>query len=285
MLPIWPLFLTSMSPFSWAPPANVTEGTQIAKDGQGKVIVNTITCVNGKCTHNNKTGDAGGAGLFDPKVPGSIIQRMLASMSNIAKHLEEEMEQAGPDLPGIIDGMSHSPPSSDDQIGNSTRPDMFPMPLSTNITGFDPFKNMKNILGMPGFEDPMDDPWFPMRNLTGVDPFKDMKDIFGMPPGFGDVIHDPLLPIRNSSGTNPLDDILHRVLGGMFGDDSSPIQGIPDQGNGDRTYTRTKIENGHAMQETTTCRAGKCTTEKHEFDVPSMGGQPIPNSSPEVPLF
>merc|ERR1712113_79277 len=96
----------------------------------------------------------------------------------------------------------------------------------------------------------------------------DMKDIFGI-PDFGDMMNDPLFSGGNSSAANPLDNILHHVLGGMFGDGSTPVQDMPDQGNGDSTSTVTKIENGHAVQETTTCKAGKCTTERREFDVPA----------------
>merc|ERR1712232_339260 len=149
---------------------------------------------------------------------------------------------------------------------------MFPFQILTNITGFNPFKEMNDFFGMPSFNDTSDDAtniFNPFKILTGLDPFNDKNDIFGM-PDFNDTMDDPLFSLTNSSANNPLDNIISRALSGMVDDDDlTSVQNMSHQGNDDRTSTVTKIVNGHAVQETKTCKAGKCTTEKHEFDVPA----------------
>lgn len=215
LLPVWPLFLSSISLVPGSLPANVTEDTQIVKDGQKLLSISTNTCVDGICTHNNSTADDSGAGILDPKVPRQTIQHILMDdLSNVVGTVVDELQNAKPnDITEVIDSWVDGLAPSDGQAENSAGSGKF-------------------------------------LNST----MKDLHDILG--------------------------DMFGSILPDIARNGSAPVQGTRDQENDDKTSIVTTIKNGHALQEATTCKVGKCTTERHKFDALAdiVGGLMLPNS-------
>jgi len=195
------------------------------------------------------------------------------------------------DLAGILEmpslGDTRGAPASPDADAGAFDPlrDFFALPFAGMFGGRgaaprsgaastgDLFQDLFNRPFGGAFDDDEDDaPLFPAVS----DPFHDIFDrtfanMFG--DDFGpDELGAPPVPAANSTAGGPFHDISNHTLFGMLDDGAAP-------GNmtSDGTWSMTRIENGHGVQETRTCRAGNCTTVRREFDGPAAEG-PGPSS-------
>jgi len=321
-----------------------TQGTEILRDGDGGFVVRTTTCVDGECTRSSKTVDRTGAGHITPRVPLSTIARMMAGMSNIARQLEEELE----DLEHLEGAVSHlreelsdvgsdddddyEAASSDDENATAGL-DMFRAamekiiehrPLEPAVSSLDrlkelvnrssarrdpvdPFEDLKAFMKemMPGLGE-----GFPFGEEPSAEPSEEPSDKEGPPeeedepvtlrdlirhifkegvlggpaedeerseheaPAEDEESSDDEEPPEGHSEASPLSglgDLIHRILEDMSGDAPPGDAGEGEGPEGPRrVFTVTRLGQGHGVQEVTTCTEdGKCTTERHEFALPT----------------
>jgi len=243
-----------------------TQGTEITRDGEGGFTVRTTTCVDGECTRSSKTVDRTGAGHITPRVPLSTIARMMAGMSNIARQLEEELEElpeveeAGSVFPGTIGGAPGSAPSAGDEAAPSGE--------EATATGLDTVRAAMEKIMEHGPLVPVVQSLDPLREMMDrsiaarmpptprpdtLDPFEDLRGILkGLMPGFGEGFPfgpeppegpspEPSEgpsdegPAEKPSEPVTLGDVIHRIFKKEPAGDGEPPEGEERSGDDERS--------------------------------------------------